>query len=154
LSASEQFVAQAYRDLLQREAEPAALAFWGGLLDQGGNHRQLVQGIVNSQEYHLRQVFNQYDTFLNRAPDVGGLILSERFLAQGGRVDQLQSILLGSLEYFQRRGGGSNAGFLAALYQDVLGRPIDLFGAQSLTRVLASGVPRTAVAAALIGSPE
>ena len=34
-SASQLFVAQAYRDLLHREAEPAGLAFWSGLIDRG-----------------------------------------------------------------------------------------------------------------------
>jgi len=40
-------------------------------------------------------------------------------------VQQLTALMLGSPDYFENRGGGSNSGFLDALYEDLLNRPID-----------------------------
>src|SRR5262249_31580786 len=55
-SASQLFVAQAYRDLLHREAEPAGLAFWSGLIDRGISRADVVLGIESCLETRTRTV--------------------------------------------------------------------------------------------------
>jgi hypothetical protein len=62
--------------------------------------------------------------------------------------------LLGSPEFFSRHGQNNDTGFLPAVYQAVLHRPIDPSGAQSWSAQLAQGVSRQAVAAALLTSLE
>lgn len=66
----------------------------------------------------------------------------------------MEANLLGSAAYFSSRGGGTNLGFLAALYEDVLGRPLDAVGALDWGQLLAEGVSPAAVAAAVLTSPE
>src|SRR5207253_9455104 len=65
-----------------------------------------------------------------------------------------EAAVAGSPEYFQIRGGGTNDGFLSALYQDALGRAIDASGQASFTRLLASGMTRTQAAAVIFSSTE
>jgi hypothetical protein len=62
--------------------------------------------------------------------------------------------LAGSQEYFDQRGGGTNDGFLSALYQDILGRAIDPSGKAAFEQALANGITRAQVAAQLFASAE
>ena len=69
-------------------------------------------------------------------------------------AEQLAALLIGSNEYFTRRGGGSNGGFLQALYSDVLHRAPDPGGMQVWMQALNSGMSRTMVARAVLASRE
>src|SRR5581483_1081914 len=75
-------------------------------------------------------------------------------LAAGGTVEQVAAAIVGSAEFFQNQGGGSNDGFLSALYQDALGRGIDAGGHAAFSQLLANGATRTQVAALLFSSTE
>ena len=77
------------------------------------------------------------------------------FLNVGGTAEQLESILLGSDEFFAAHGSDNHNGFLPALYQVVLQRPIDSAGSQHWGQALQSGaLSRQAVAAAVLASLE
>jgi hypothetical protein len=54
----------------------------------------------------------------------------------------LAVILASSSEYFQTRGGGTTAGFLAAVFQDFFGQPLNTAGQAILARQLAQGTAR------------
>ena len=69
-------------------------------------------------------------------------------------MEQLQVIFAGSPEYFQTRGGSTNAGFLDALYLDGLGRAVDAGGRAAWSQALANGASRTQVADEIFSSPE
>src|SRR5205823_3359039 len=72
-----------------------------------------------------------------------------------GTVEQLQALVAGSPAYFQVRGGGTNGGFLDALYADALGHPIDPVLRQLLINQLAARiVTRTQVALRVFTSAE
>jgi hypothetical protein len=114
----------------------------------------VVQAFLNSAEYRSVEVQDQYQSLLHRRVDPMGLANFSNYLADGNSVENMDAILLGSDEYYQNRGGGTNDGFLSALYQDVLGRPIDPTGRANWEQALAGGMSRSAVAAALYGSPE
>ena len=60
-------VSQLYQDLLDRDPEPAALAYWTGLLTAGTSRATVVQGIYDSAEHRGIQVDQFYDEFFNRA---------------------------------------------------------------------------------------
>ncbi len=148
------FVTQVYRDLLGRDADPAGLAGWAGALDAGWLTRSLVVlGVEGSLEYRARQVEDLYATLLHRPADPLGLAGFVTFLGQGGTAERAAALLLGSAEYRQNRGGGSDAGFLAALYADVLGRPLDPGGLNAWGPAMAVFSP-TAVASMVLHSPE
>jgi hypothetical protein len=153
-AANQVFVGQVYRDLLHREAEPTGLAFWSSQLDQGTSRSQVVLNIEASPENHTLVVQRLYGLLLGRPVDAAGQNAWVTFLNQGRTTRELESQLLGSDEYFSRRGQGSDSGCLQAIYQDVLHRPLDASGAQTWTQALATGATRSTVAAAILGSEE
>jgi uncharacterized delta-60 repeat protein len=148
------FIAHAYLDILGRPVDSSGLASWTAFLNGGGTRQQVAAGIMNSQEYRQDVVQALYMHYLNRSADAGGLATYTAFLAAGGTDEQVAAALAGSQEYFQNRGGGSNNGFLTALYQDVLNRAIDPSGLASNLQLLANGTSRTQVAANLLRSTE
>jgi hypothetical protein len=149
------FVAQLYADLLSRPVDPGAYAAGSAALDQGTVSRAgLAQAVVASAEYRADEVAQLYLSALGRSADPASLTFWTNYLSQGNTVLQLHSLLLGSEEYFTNRGGGTNNGFLAALYLDVLNRPIDPAGQQAWTALLNDGTSRSTVAADILSSPE
>jgi uncharacterized repeat protein (TIGR01451 family) len=149
-----QFVAQVYKDLLHRQADPSGLAAWSDFLDNGGSRTQLVLGFESSPEYLGDQVDAVYSQLLHRSADPAGRNAFVNFLERGGTVEQMQALIAGSPEYFQKRAGGTNDGFLDALYRDGLGRPVDAGGRATWDQALANGLSRTQVAASIFSSAE
>jgi len=148
------FVAHAYLDLLLRPVDPGGLTTWVNFLNAGGTRQNVALGIENSQEYRTVVVQRLFTHYLNRSADMGGLATYTAVLATGGTDEQVAAALAGSQEYFQVRGGGTNNGFLAALYQDVLNRAIDSSGQATFTQLLATGTNRTQIASILLSSTE
>jgi streptogramin lyase len=155
LSRNDLFVAQAYRDLLHREADPIGQAAFSNVLNSGlATRSQVAMAIENSPESRGLVVQGFYTKFLGRSADSAGLNGWLSFLAQGGTAEQVEANILGSQEYFVRK-GGTNAGFLTAVYQDVLNRPIDPAGATFWNRMLTNDASsRTTVALAILQSSE
>jgi hypothetical protein len=125
---AEALVGQMYLDLLQRSADPAGLAGWSGLLNQGAPATQVATGIVSSAEYRTKEIQNLYVHRLGRNAEPEGLNNWLLFLENHGTGEMLEEQICASLEYFNRS-GGTNAAFLSALYHDVLGRAVDPTGA-------------------------
>src|SRR5262249_5599569 len=133
-SPNARWVTQLYRDLLLRTPDPTGLTSWSSLLEQGGSRLQVTLAVESSLEYRVLQVEWLFHRFLLRSADPMGLNSFTAFLGAGGTVEQLQAVICSSAEYFQVRGGGDNAGFLQALYQDALGRAIDPSGQAGFTQ--------------------
>jgi hypothetical protein len=76
------------------------------------------------------------------------------FLNGGNSTQTFEAFVLGSPEYYQVRGGGTNDGFLNALYQDVLGRAAEPGALSGWEQQLAGGMSRTTVALMVLTSPE
>jgi uncharacterized protein (TIGR03118 family) len=153
-SPNERFVEQVYLDLLNRPADVGGLSIWTSQLDQGISRAQVVASIEASPEYKTVVVQTLYQKLLHRAADPAGLNGWVNFLLQGGTTLQLEAKLIGSPEYFMNRGGGTNMGFLQAVYQDILNRTLDSGGAQSWGQALTNGTSTESVATAIIGSME
>jgi hypothetical protein len=153
-TADENFVMQAYLTLLQRPADATGLATWTTALGAGVSRTQVVQAIQASPEYLTLEVNNLYTTLLHRAADPAGLSTFTNYLARGGTVEQVAAIMAGSDEYFFTRGGGSYEGFLEALYEDALVRPLDGSGLATFGQALARGIARAQIAATIFTSQE
>jgi uncharacterized protein (TIGR03118 family) len=153
-SANDRFVDQVYQDLLNRQADAAGLAFWTGALDQGATRSQVVAGIESSTEYETDQVQNAYQQFLHRAADPAGVTFWVNFLQQGNTVEQMDAGIVSSQEYVQNRGGGTNTGFLTALFQDALGRSLDSNAQTVFTQQFAAGATFNEVATEVFSSTE
>lgn len=159
LDKNQRYVNKVYLDLLGRPADPGALAQWGRLLDMGTPPPQVVLQIEAGPEYLARVVQGLYQAYLKRPADPDGLSAFVTFL-QGtniqppGRIEAAAATLIGTLEYFTRRGGGTVTGFLQALYLDVLGRAIDPTALVNFTQAINRGATRTQVASLVLASPE
>jgi|GEM_PF-1672751 len=168
-TANQNFVAQAYLDQfgMQRQVDPAGLASWSGMLDQGASRLQVVLGIQNSPEFKIDEVTQAYLTILRRSPDVAGLNAFVGFLEAGGRIEQVEAIMYGSPEYFQLK-GGTNDDFLTGVFIAIQGNPTVNTKNQKIDAVdpdgrgvradwdllLANGVSRTEVAMLLAENPN
>src|SRR5262249_2435692 len=151
---NQRYVNLLYLQLLGRAADAGGLNAFVGLLEQATLTRgQVALAIANSDEYRNIVVRNLYRTLLGREAEQAGLDFFVSFLRAGGTVPQLKAVLIGSAEYFQKN-GGTNDGFVTALYRDVLGRAADPGGRQFFNQVLAAGVPRTDVAGLIVVSRE
>jgi sugar lactone lactonase YvrE len=150
---NESWLSQAYADLLHRPLDPSGLATWSSLLNQGMSRTQVVQLIQSSLEYRTDVVEELYSSLLHRPADAFGLNTFTSFLGKGGTVQQVEAAILGSAEYFQLH-GGSNSGFLSAVYRDVFNRSLDAGGANTWELAFASGQSRDTVVGAILASQE
>ncbi|HVA44979.1 MAG TPA: TIGR03118 family protein [Pirellulales bacterium] len=152
-TAVERWVNEVFHDLLGRQADPGGLVFWSGLEGSIGR-QQVVADIQNSTEYRSDQVEAVYGTYLHRPADPSGLSYFVSFLQAGNTVEQMETVLASSPEFFAVEGGGTNDGFLDVLYHDALGRAVDPAGRQFFDQALAAGATRGEVAAAIFSSDE
>jgi uncharacterized repeat protein (TIGR01451 family) len=160
VTADERFVAEVFRDLLRRPAGAADITSWAPFLH---NHSRadLVTAIINDpqHEYRILQVRDLYVQYLNRPADPGGLNAAVAFLAGGGTVEQVAAALVGSAEFFQIEGHGTNAGFAQALYQAALMRPAETAAQDSIVQLLVNNTTqnqaalRSQIAAAIFSNP-
>jgi hypothetical protein len=76
-----------------------------------------------------------------------------RFLAGGGTIEKLRIQVLASGGYFQKRGGSTGAGFVRALYLDVLGSAADPRVVRALASQMTSAAARHHLIVQLMGQP-
>jgi|GEM_PF-6335353 len=148
------FVPQLYVDLLQRAADSAGVQTYQAALNQGTSTTAVAQGFVNSTEFQTGQIVSLYGTLLHRAADQAGINANLAGLTNGGTVLQVEASILASNEFFNAQGGGTNQGFVNALYADVLNRSADPGGSQAALQALNQGASRMSVASAIIDSTE
>jgi len=119
----------------------------------GASTTQVAYGIATSSEYRTDFIQADYQAFLGRPADPGGLAGWMSAFNSGATDEQIDAGILGSAEFFSDS-GSTNSGFVNAVYQDLLGRPADSGGLATWTQALVSGVSRTQVAYAIDTSNE
>ncbi len=95
-----------------------------------------------------------YERFLHRKADSSGLNAYVALLFAGGTLDDVRIALTGSSEYLQARGGGTNTGYVMALYEDALNRSPDAGGLATFSHALSQGLSPHQIAAAIFSSKE
>jgi hypothetical protein len=156
-TANERFVNELYREYLGRAVDASALAFWTAELNAGVTRVTVASQLVaaaDAGELRNQIIDHAFQTFLHRSADTGALAFFGQLLATGGTTEQLTQIILSSTEYFDVRGGGTIDGFLGAVYQDLLDRPIDSATRSGFEQVMTLGVTRTQVIATVMQSAE
>jgi hypothetical protein len=148
------FVLDTYVTLLGRQAEAGAVEFWGALLDEGMSRTDLVMQVEASLEYRIDEIERMYHTYLRRSADAGDLEGWVAFLAEGGTGQEMEVSILGSPEYFLGQGRGTDAGFMAALYRDVLFRGMDADASQLVQSMVPSDASRALVSEEVVASLE
>jgi hypothetical protein len=154
---NEAYIGQVYQSMLLRAVDSSGLSTWGGYLAGGGNQAMAAYAIETAapqHEFWVTEVELNYKTLLRREADSTGLTGFVNSLATGGTIEQMQAAILGSQEYFQTQGGGTNQGFLTALYRDLLARDVDAAGQSLYGGALSAGVSRQQVAGIILASTE
>jgi hypothetical protein len=153
---NQRFLIQVYNDLFRRTIDTSGLNSWDNQLEAGISRTSVVQQIEQSQEYLNDTVQQLYHHYLGRAADPSGLSFFTSFLSAGNTLEQAAAQIVSSAEYFNGKGKGTNSGWLAAFYQDALGRAPDamaiaFFGGQLGSQ---NPPPLAAVAGEIFASSE
>lgn len=109
---------------------------------------------LTDQELGEHQVARLYVAAFGRNADSAGLIQHYAALRTGLTLAQLGDRLVASAEFANRYGALSNADYVNALYQNVLGRAGDAAGVALYNGALARGASRGAILAAFADSDE
>jgi hypothetical protein len=117
----EAYVESVYLDLFGRSPDPTGLANWSAALRTGTPYGQVANGITYSDEYRSGMIRDTYAEYLGREPDAGGAMFWLQHMQAGWQIEQMQGGFISSDEYYAR-GGGTDAGWIVLLYQNVLDR--------------------------------
>lgn len=153
-AANMNYVAQTYRDVLQREGEPAGIAFWTAQVDGGQPRTVFADLIDHSDEYFGNIIIKPaYRKYLARETDTGGLNFWVARMHAGLRDEQLEAGFIGSAEFYNAA-GGTDLQWIDAVYLSLLGRNADPNGETFWTGQLHAGVSRSDVAFGFTNSIE
>jgi hypothetical protein len=113
----------------------------------------MAQAIIASAEYRTREVQSLFQQYLGRPADAPSLSAFNQFFSQGNTIAQAKAVLLGSNEYYVRH-GNTPIGFANAIYQDLLGRPVDTAAQTAILAQLATGAARSQIASQVMAHGE
>ena len=116
------FIQQVYLDVLDRPADPTALATGVGFLASNSRQMYALTIVLHSDEYRTDLVSSYFQSYLSRTPSSGEAVSGLSFLSGGGTDQELQTTLLGGHEYFGDQ-GNDNTTFVESLYSKLLNRP-------------------------------
>ncbi len=160
-TADEAWLTQVYLDLLGREINDSPsdneLGYWNTQISNGMTRLQIAQEINNSDGYHTAYVQSLFQTYLGIPADANAINFYVNTLYdQDGYTDQqVQATILSSPAYYTRN-GGTNAGFITALYVNVMGQTAQTVDPNALAYwegQLAAGLTRYQVALDFVNSP-
>ncbi len=149
----EDYIAAVYYDLLGRPPETTGLSYWIGQLNGGVARAVFVNFMDHSPEYYGTIIEPAYLQFLGRPADPDGLTYWTSRMSGGLSDELLEAGFIGSPEFYQHS-GGTDKGWVDALYQDLLGRNADPGGEAAWLQALAAGASRAAVAYGFAASIE
>ncbi len=120
VSANTNFIDQAYADLLQRPPSPTDLAL--GLTALGSETRyQFALSLDTSAPYYSLLVKSYDQNLLGVTPTAVEIATLAALIGTGDSDEFIQALLVSTPEFFTNS-GGTNAGFITALFKDFLNR--------------------------------
>jgi hypothetical protein len=150
-SPNARLVAGLYVDLLHRLPAASEVSNWLGTpYVQNG---QVAGLVTSSPEYRANFITDDYETLLSREPSTSEVAAWLQDLATGLPEKQVTAMFLGSGEYFNDQ-GGTNTGWLTAVYQNVLNRAPDAAGLAGWNSALIAGMARWQAALSIFNSSE
>lgn len=164
-SVDQRYVYEVLKDTLQRPISIDEVNYWTFQYDKNGRDPQtfayILLEVTPPYEYRRGEIDSAYQTYLHRDADPAGeaYFLNLVNLSQGvpsgpGTERRTSAILISSQEYFVNRGGGTNEGFVKAVYEDVLKRDPEQSALAFYEQELAGGVTRVELAGQILNSIE
>jgi hypothetical protein len=151
-TADERYTRKVIDDLLDRPATDQELFDAGYAYERGTTRRTYVATTLAGAEARQKLVTDAFAHFLDRKPDPSGLAYWSNKLTTIS-LPEFVARLLAAPEVY-RKAGGSNAGFVTALYPLIQGRSVDPGGLAYWTGRLDRGMSRGSLAKALLTSGE
>ena len=155
-TSNQNYIQEIYRDLFGRAAEPQGRDYWVSKLAAGQTRLQVTTAMVQlafPREFQRDTVDTLYQQYLGRAPDAAGNAYWTAFLYGGGTAEQMSQAIISSPEFW-KLSGGTDSGFLDALFRDALGRAIDQQALAYFQGQMAQGATPSQVAALIFASNE
>ena len=119
---------QVYLHALNRPLDGNGQSYFIDQIREGVSYPGVANIITTSQEFYTNLVTTEFTNILRRVPDSATVSYFVGLLQQGETVEQVEAVMYGSAEFFNNEGGGTDDGFLSALYLDALDRPLDSTG--------------------------
>lgn len=110
-----------YLDVLDRPAVQAEIGYWADVINVGVSRETIAYAFVSSREERACYIDQCYEEYLGRSVDASGENFWLGVWDRMGGPEWIRAGLIGSGEYFQSN-GGTAAGAVGALYEDLLGR--------------------------------
>ncbi|MCI0756128.1 DUF4214 domain-containing protein [Teichococcus vastitatis] len=165
------FVIRAYQQGLGRAPDVAGLEAWQAQIAAGLGRAELLTGFSESAEsrsltYPLlsrglwdaddqaAEIARLYVAVLGRAPDASGLRNWKEQAVHGTDMTEIANEFARSAEFSMRYPGAGDAEFVAAVYQNALGRGVDPAGQAFWLNHLAQGMTRGEMVAGVSHSTE
>ncbi|HQU42470.1 MAG: TIGR03118 family protein [Planctomycetia bacterium 21-64-5] len=147
-------VATAFQDVLHRAADDSGLSYWTQQIAGGLPPSQFASDLTHSAEFYATNVIDPaYQTYLGRGADAAGVAYWTSQMQQGLTDQEIEANFIASPEFYAHA-GGTDAAWVNAMYQTVLGRPADSAGLNYWTNQLAGGASRSSVAMGFAASQE
>lgn len=142
-------------DLFRRNPSESEVESLVTRLDGGTSYSTIVSQFLASNDYFTSALSDIYQRLLGRPLDNGGAQFWINNLRAGGTLDGITAAIAASSEFFFKN-GGSNSGFVTALYRDVLQRanPPSSGELNFWQSQLNGGMSRFTVASIFVGSDE
>ena len=118
-----------------------------------GNLAAVAAAFTHSSEALTNFVLQAYTVYLHRPPEQNGLSFWTGKMASGLTDEGLEAEFIGSNEYIQDH-GGSGAGWVTGMYEDLLGRAPDANGLAFWTGQVQAGISPVSIALGFAASPE
>jgi hypothetical protein len=144
------FIDKAYMDLLGRTPSTVEIAAGLGVLGSESRY-QFALSLDTSSEYYQLLAESYFQGLLGRTATPTELSFETSLLASS-TDESVQAALAGSAEFFANS-GGTNAGFIVALFQDFLGRAPSS-GEVTFWESALGTMSRDQVAALILGTTE
>ena len=154
-TANQLYVEAAYIDVLARPVDTPGLVYWAKQLDAGQSRTIVVNLIDHSAEYFGNIIVTPaYQRYLGRGPDPSGLAYWVDQMQNHALTDErLEAGFIGSPEFYAHA-GGTDPGWVDAMYEGLLGRTADPTGETYWLGQLAGGAARADVAYGFAASRE
>lgn len=152
---SPEFVRAAYADVLGRTPADSEVNYWVGRIASGMSRTDMANSFNNSDEYRMIKIKEAYNNALRRDPEPEGAAYWLGALQRGQlSPENVYSTFLYMNEMFDVQGGGTNSGYVASMYRDLLKRDPDSDGLNYWTARLNNGEARSSISNSIWYSPE
>jgi hypothetical protein len=149
------FVKAAYADVLGRGSSEENNTYWAMALVSGQSREQVAGSFNNSDEYRMMRIVEGYSLALGRSPDPEGASYWLGMMQSGAiQPDDAYRTFLASQEMYDLQGGGTDEGYINAIYRQILHRDADAEGIAYWVGFLTRGLSRSAITNSMWFSPE